>query len=151
MNDEFDKHFLVNPLTKRRIQRGGPAHRRLIAKGIVPPLFGRSKQLTEEEKKAIEEKDPEHPITAEEPIEVKAQPAENDQKYNPPSPLSEDRSDSETSEDFFYDKAYAVYKEQLKEAQMEKYREIYEGMSKDELKFVIELMSDAVVEKSKKK
>ncbi|MCP5019373.1 MAG: hypothetical protein GY938_29430 [Ketobacter sp.] len=108
-------------------------------------------------------KDPEHPITAATPLAspeplkpeplkpAPSKPAPTPAPSKPESSEPEEGSESESSENaFYYDEAYKEYKEQLHEAQMEKLREVYAGLSNCELKMVIEMMSDAVVEKSKK-
>lgn len=145
------EHFLINPLTNRKIQRGGPAHRRLISKGVLPSQI-KTERLNREEKKAVEQKDASHPITAPLPdaqkkpipLQKMAESAKTPILEESPQPLTD-----EDDEDFFYDQAYQQFKETTDQGKYDEIIQKYEHLSVEELKLLMEMMSDQIVSKNR--
>lgn len=143
----MDDHFIINPLTNRKIQKGGNAHRRLIARGVLTPLTvtpqkGSALEATLKKvieptvRHALEQKDPNHDATA------------------PPSKViiadekKEEKKEEDDDDRFFYDPTYMTYKQQLEEAKVQEFSDRYKGLNTHELKMLMELMSDEIVSQS---
>ncbi len=206
MNSDY---FVINPLTKRKLVKGGPTHRQLVAKGILPPARAKTSSLVVEtpqtpqtkleeikgggvkicEKKIriedaqdtpLEKKDqdaaPEEKVSSESGTVTCGASVEECHVVNLPKPTPEELiqyaeekrhdlsefdcvSDAEESEEekelspdaFFYDNAYKSYREALNQSKVEEYRQKYSHMSTEELKLMMEIMSDQIVYKSLKK
>ncbi len=178
----MSEHFIINPLTNRRIQIGGPSHRRLIKQGVLPPVNARpaplapsapsahseperepnnerlipeAKEMKEEEKKderlipLEEKKEPEIKEDAIMGVEIKEEPIpETKEEKWEPETLTSEKKDESDEDDFFFDKPYLNYKKALEKNKMEEFVDKYKFLSIEELKLMIEIMSDEIVSKS---
>ncbi len=139
----MEDHFIINPLTKRKIQKGGTAHRRLIRRGIL-------------QHGTVITKDPAETVTVEEPTLQRARaktaiipvsaPATSPQ---PPKEQKHESKEVEVDDDlFFYDTSYLSYKQDLDETKVKGFATRYEGLCTHELKMLMEMMSDEIVTQS---